>query len=195
MADYGFDEKVELKKYKGVGSGKGFYNYCSWEESVLERYRKITELKFITNLKAKLNRECRQCENYRESILSFWIPLLALMISLALTLTSAFISLKQYQDSVHNDANNAYLESLNKANVEGNILNERNVELLQNRVDQLKLSMEYVFGSFYLLYIILVVLIGIFWVNLKEKSEKIVFYKDYIIVLDKVMEEKNKDIH
>lgn len=190
MEDYAFNTLLELEKYKEVGSDKKFCNYCSWEESVIEKYQNITEPKFIHNLKAKLIRESRRCENLQKSILSFWMPLLALIISLALTLTSAFISLKQYQDSVQNDASNAYLENLIKADVELNILTESKVELLQERVDQLQGSMTYVFASFYILYALVILLSIWLWVMLKKASEKIAFYQDYIVVLDKIIKAK-----
>jgi hypothetical protein len=194
MYNYGFNKKAELKDYRKIGSIKGFSNYCDWEDSVLEKYQSITEPRFILNLKATLNRECRQCEHYKESMLSLLIPLLAVIFSLALTLPTSFISLKQYQDGLESDTNNTRIENLIRAKVETDTLIENQVKLLQNRFDQLRESADYVFSIIFLFYGIILVYGVYSSLKLKDCLVKIDFYQDYIILLDKVIKTKSKEI-
>ncbi len=189
MEAYGFKERDELKKYRKVGSKKASPNFCDWENSVLENYRYIEDLSYFKNLKADLNKRCSFCEYNCETIKSIWIPIMSIIVAFALALPSLFIGFMQNQDSLQSEINSAYLEALKSDEVD--VFNEQ-VELYQERLNLSSMSIDYATSILLITYMLVVVISFLFAFMLREKLLKISFYKDYITVLNKAIEAKNK---
>ncbi len=184
---YNFSEKTELKIYKEIGRNKKYANYCEWKSNIKKKYAKITEIKFFINFKAYLKRQCESYEQKREVLTSLWIPFLTLVISFALVLPSVFVGLKQYQDNIQSKIDDTYLANMVEYGADLTERITQQKETLQNRNDQCKSSINFVFVLLYVIYSTLVIVGISFAIRLKKSLTKIAFYKDYINVIDKII--------
>ncbi|WP_394525744.1 hypothetical protein [Lacrimispora sp. JR3] len=192
MKEYNFEEDKEYGGYKGIGSSKEYKNYCTWENSIIEKYKEIDNIQFLINFKAYLNKMCSQNERRREAMVSLWIPFLTLIISFSLIIPSIFLGVRQYQDSFQSDINNKYLENMitNKSAYEKIV--HQQVDFFTERLDQFKDTMNFIMVSMCVIYIIIVMGGVILGFALSFRVNRILFYRDYINVINKLIEEKSK---
>lgn len=189
MEAYGFKEREEVKRYRKVGSKKAIRNYCNWERAILENYKSIEELSYFINLKAYLNRRCCFFERISEMIKSLWIPLLTLIVAFALVLPSVLIGAGQWQDSLQSETNNTYIEGMIRDGATREEIIHEQVELYQQRVNATKKNVSFAINSLFIIYILILAPSIVLIFLLSSGLNKVNFYKDYISVIDKAIEE------
>lgn len=190
MSEYGFEEEKELKNYKESGTRGEYKNYQEWEKGVFKKYVSISEIQFFTNFKGYLKQQYNKYKHSNDIIMSLWIPLITLFISLTLAIPSVFIGVVQYQDSLQSDIDNTYIENMIRDGAERNEIIIEQVDNLQNRLDQNEKCINYVMGVLIFVYIVLIVIGVMFTRLLKSRLSKLLFYDDYMNVIDKISSEK-----
>jgi len=196
---YQFDERKEYETYKKIGKKGGCPNYCNWEERIIKRYIPNTDRKFFTNMKAYLNKKNHSYIIDKELLISLIVPLLSSFITLTLVLPAILISLNQYNDSIQSDLNNIYLNDLRIVHIDplkdinSNEFKTEWVKLLEEQVSCIKSRQEdnintinTSFDVIIIIYFFLIFCGVILWFFIKRRSKKILFYGDYIEIIEKL---------
>ncbi|EXG87930.1 hypothetical protein K413DRAFT_4835 [Clostridium sp. ASBs410] len=186
MHSYNFNENKEYKQYKNVGSKKGLHNYIKWEDSVLQKYKNITDPRFIKNFKAYIKRKCTRTENRRDVLLQLIIPFVVLMISFALAFPSVYIGLSQEQDGILGDLDNTYFDNMvtNKATIHE--LAPAQVKLYKERIELHDKVAKLALYNVYLVYFLIIICGVVYWILFRKMMSKINFYKDYYEILNNI---------
>ena len=192
MEKYNFNEEIELRKYNDTGSSKGFNNYCVWEEEIEKKYKDITDIQYLINLKAYLKKTCNQYETRHQAMTILWIPFLTLLISLALMAPSLFIGLTQYQDNIQSNLDSTYVNKMIENKENPIKITDQQVKLFSERIKHCQVSINYVMFTLYVVFTIIVVAGMIFGYLIFTRVKKITFYKDYINVIEKLIDKKTK---
>lgn len=192
MTGYNFDEGKEYSNYKAVGSKESKPNYCEWEDSILKEHEYITEKKYFINFKAFLKDNCKTAELRHEIISSLLIPLFVLLITFTIAIPSIFAGLRQYQDSLQGNIDSEYLDNMKKSGSEQNEIIKEQVKTLQSRVNEIGKTIKFIMLLLYVVYFIILAGGGGLVIISSRILKKVYFYKDYIAVLDKAIENLEK---
>lgn len=192
MKEYNFEEKSEYDSYKGIGSSKVYKNYCTWEETIIKKYKSTENIQFLINFKAYLNKICNQYEKRREAMTSLWIPFLTLIITFSLIIPSIFLGIMQYQDSFKSDINNTYLQNMVTNGSSTVEVIDKQVEFFNERLKDSQVTLDFIMVALYLIYGIIIIGGIILGYVMYIRINKISFYKDYVNVINKLIDEKSK---
>ena len=180
ICDYNFDKKKELKIYEQIGHKNGMKNYGEWENYIVEKYgRNKYTTNSLKNFVHYLKREQQKNINKKENWNSIITPLIVLVITIVFTAGYSIIAvINNYNDAINCLTDKDFLEYT------GYTVKMIYEALEQNLYTGMYL---YVFGMIIMIISILSIIL-----IMTSKTEiynlKLLFYKDYIEIIEKIIE-------
>ncbi len=181
--------KEEKAKYYNVGKNKDFRSYSQWKNHVIKKYGKSALIQ-LENMAGYIRREKRALQIRLDNFTSLSLPILLTVIALAIAVCPYAYTVFRDIDKLSFDFHNYDIER-NK-DIDDIEKDKMTMENFNSSLNDLRESFNIVMTAFLVLLGLCSFMLGFVVFFSKAMKEKINYYKDYLIVIQELIEEKHK---